>query len=270
MENSNEINLVYLIKLLYKFGNENKGKIAIYFLLPIIFMIGYHFNSEDKYTSQATFKSETVTFSLINQIYNPVLNSVNYHRVKKTVQSLGIAEEDALKLLHTSIGEIKNPTIQEKGCSFTIEITSNDSSLMKKMAQPLTAYFLKNNYVSSIQNSVKNKLESNLLGLDEQINRLNIIQKNLPSALHEQSENSIISDLGLGEIYLEMNGLYQLKNETVEDLELISEIKLVSGFSFVQKEGGIVKSALIGIIIGFFITIFFMLLKGLRVVLKDQ
>jgi len=270
MENKEEISIVFLLKIFYSFWKKNRIMIFLFFLIPIGFMIVYHLNSKKKYESSASFKCENISYNLISQIYSPLVNSVKAGSQENIVQLLGISQDQASVLIQTSISEIKNPNTQTLGCSFVIEIAVTDQNSVKSFEDPIESFFLKNQYVKMIQQAKEEKLNLTYAKINEQISRLDTVQQSIPSALKSQSENSVLSDLGLGQIYSQMANLYNLKFETEENIELISEVKLVSGFLFVQKVTGLTKRILIGIVIGFILTTVVVLWKGIKIVMEEN
>lgn len=269
MKEKEEISLVHLIKVIYRFGMRHKILITLLFTLPIGLMLIYHMNSAVIYSSQTSLNSKTIAFNLINQIYNPLSNSIKAKNYHSTAKLLDISIEDAIKINSSVLSEVKNPTLQTIGCSFSIELSVLDSSVLKRLEQPIEVYFLNNIYVKKIQHAKQEKLENNLKKIDEQINRLNSIQLILPNALNEQAENSVISDLGLGEIYTQMTGLYALKHTTIEELNLINEISVVSGFEYTNKLSGLFKRLAFGLIIGLILITGSILYSGLIKVLEE-
>ena len=165
---------------------------------------------------------------------------------------------------------LKTPNTRVLGCSFVIEITANDRSIINTLEKPIENFFLTNQYVEMIQKANEDNLEGTSLKIEEQIQRLDVIQQRLPEALKDQSEKSVLSDLGLGQVYTQMTGLYQLKYKTLMELELQSEVKLISGFLFSQKTSGITKNILIGITLGFVLTILAILWKGLKIIIAEK
>ena len=269
MEKKEEIGLVYLIKVIYRFWIRRKILVAFLFILPLGLMFIFHLNSVVLYSSQTSLNSKTIAFNLINQIYSPLFNSIKAKNTNSTARLFDISVEDAVKINSSVINEVKNPTLQSFGCSFSIELTVSDSSVIKKLEQPLERYFLNNKYVKKLQITKQEKLENNLNKIDEQINRLNSIQTLLPNALNNQAENSVISDLGLGEIYTQMTSLYVLKHTTIAELNLINEISVVSGFEYTKRIGGLFKKLAFGLIIGLFFITGAILYRGLMKVLKE-
>lgn len=232
-------------------------------------MIFLHKTQPEEFTSQATYKSENINYNLLEQIFEPLSKSINEGQFDLTAKLLNISTERASQLVGTSIHEIKNPNLSIPGTSFTIDLSTINSSAFEGLESSIQNYFLNNEYVLLIQNTNQSNQEKMLTDIEVQITRLNDIQNNLPSALDKQQEKAVISDLGLGTIFNQMANLYSIEQQIKEDLMLISEIKKVTSFVYIKKSSGLVKKVLLGLIIGIVLISLTIALKSVQTLIKD-
>jgi hypothetical protein len=247
-----EIDLLDITSFILNYISTKLVRIIVILALCIAIPCIYYSVMEKCYVSQMTFTTNTTDYTLVKEIADPLTRSIQYSQTNVSQRLLNVPAETTELLKEMTVLEVPpHPAERKEGCMFTVEITTPDRALFDQLATPLHNYFNQNAFIqeiTAVKLEMLTELEQNT---KQQIARLDSIQKLIPEAITSYEKNkSLFQDFNLGTLYHEMFLLKEAETEATENIKLIEEFKIVSGFNLVFPKRGIVFYIGIGLAIG--------------------
>lgn len=252
MNDKKELDLLDIIAYTLNYVKKKKFLILGTFALALILSLIFHFTKEDEYESEMIVITNTADYTLVDQIATPLELGVRYNKIELTAALLKIDVDLARKINSIEVKEVEpHPAERVDGCTFAIKLKTFDRSLFGVISDPLCNFFNENEFITNITDVHLKSLQELHRETQEQIQRLDSIQKSIPAAMTQlKNEKSAMSDFNLGTMYNQMIDLKKVETETLEKIRLIQEFKVISDFKLIYATKGLLYFLLIGIAIG--------------------
>jgi len=272
MEERNELDLLDIISYSLEYLRKKKYTILIIFLVTIGLSVINYSISETEYESELVLITNTVDYTLVEEIAAPLKLAVKYDKLELTTKFLDLDMEVAEKINEIEISEVEpHPAERMDGCTFSIKIRTEDPSIYEDLGEPLSSYFNNNEFITDITAVHLESLKELYEETKMQIKRLDSIQKEIPEAMKSyNSKGMTISDLNLGTMYNQMVDLKKVETETMEKIRLIREFKIINNFSLMYVTRGVLYFILIGIAAGLIINGAIFIVLTIRHLLQNK
>ena len=272
MKEEKEVDLLDIISYIAGYIQKKFLQILLVFIITTAIPVIYHLMQDKSFVSKMTIVTNGTVFTMVEELSEPLTRSIITNNDSAASILLNSNIDLIKSISNIQISEVEpHPAERKEGCTFNVELVTTDKGILKDLEQPILNYYNEDDFIKKITSVKLEQLKALNSEINLQIERLDSVQKMIPSAIENyKSEKAIWNDLNLGTIYEQMAMLKVQETDTKEKIDLIQEFKLLNGFKVVEAGKGFVFHAGIGIIAGLFINIIAFIVLSLNDMIKKK